>query len=231
MYGVDEIKDISKIEKVNLFDNGIEAITKKIIVVDSRTNIPFDIGNFSIFVKNSIFNNSSSITNNIKINNIVKKKNGYEKSMDSPHVFKHGKACFGSAITSLKSAINHKDYYQLFLVLIDFLDSVNIDDPAGKFIDCWEVYVDKELYDKKERKKVYKKYAGREINLRELSNIILRGFKIKIVMKDNDNYIGSIKLSKTGKLIIEHENGSRMTRKFKYFREKYFNYSYSFFVV
>ena len=55
-----------------------------------------------------------------------------DKPSCHPHISGHGTPCWGSILTSIMSLLADNELYTLFLLLIDFLESVNPDDVAGE---------------------------------------------------------------------------------------------------
>lgn len=63
-----------------------------------------------------------------------------EKALDPhPHVNgKDGSACWGEAGSMLSMAMNEYEIYASFIIVLNFLQQVNVDDPAGIYIRNWD---------------------------------------------------------------------------------------------
>lgn len=116
---------------------GIDPNTKKIFYVettalyctDPRTEILHEIGKFRIKIN---FNDYK-----IKWINLSCYINGFRNDMQAPHVFSEGNACMGSAGNNFLSMMQKGDLLGIVMYAIQFIESVYIEDCAGKYIDKW----------------------------------------------------------------------------------------------
>lgn len=66
-------------------------------------------------------------------------RTGYDgQSMNHPHVFNNGEACFGNINSQIALYQDSSDYYALYLLLLSFLKTCNIEDEAGRFVASWD---------------------------------------------------------------------------------------------
>lgn len=110
--------------------DSLVVFTDKTFCEDPRTGIRHLIGRHKIVInleqRNiSVFNLDFTIIGH-----------GGER-MQAPHVFAAGNLCMGTAASDFRKLLSFRDCFQLVLLTLQFLESVNVEDAAGKFIDCW----------------------------------------------------------------------------------------------
>ena len=67
------------------------------------------------------------------------RKSYWTSSDPHPHVNGDtGEACWGSAGSMLTDSMNSYELYASFIIVLNFLQQVNTDDPAGKFVRNWD---------------------------------------------------------------------------------------------
>ena len=59
--------------------------------------------------------------------------------MEAPHVFSGGTMCHGNLITAITEAYKDRDLFKILICLVTFLESANVDDPAGKYVSKWPI--------------------------------------------------------------------------------------------
>lgn len=69
-------------------------------------------------------------------------RTGYERNMHHPHVFGNGSPCLGSIGTQLPELITQRDYISAVVLVLEYLRSVNPDDPAGAVGYWWPICPD-----------------------------------------------------------------------------------------
>jgi hypothetical protein len=79
----------------------------------------------------------------IKFGNINNSRNGFWTSAPHPHCSSNGWACFGNIDIQLLELYAKFQYYDIFMLLLNYLQTANIEDSAGKSITAWDV-VDEE---------------------------------------------------------------------------------------
>lgn len=124
------VKDIS-VTKSTSNPNAtlLHVFTDMLTCVDPRTNKAHEIGEFKITL--------SIGGNTISWNNLTRKVHGYRENMNAPHVYPEGNACMGNLETSLPNLIAAYEFGSAAIVAIRFIESVNIQDTAGKHINRW----------------------------------------------------------------------------------------------
>jgi hypothetical protein len=114
----------------------------------------------------------------VRFYNISNRRKSYWSSQDNhPHVGENGGACLGNVGATIAELCSQMELYALTLVGIDFLESTNTSDPAGKNIVNWDK-VDEEgniiepepdwtcdecgngMRDSDDRYRVYESYTG-----------------------------------------------------------------------
>jgi len=70
--------------------------------------------------------------------NLTEDRSNYWGGGAHPHVDECGYACLGNAETQIAQYIIEKEYYAVFLTIMSFLQTANIDDPAGYHISEWD---------------------------------------------------------------------------------------------
>lgn len=99
------------------------------VVVHTKTIYCMDriIGEFDIVIEND----------DIRFFNQTRRVDGYENSMNHPHVWCNGEACLGNISPSFVELLSVRDYPALVMLSIQFLEHVNVYDTAGRYINCW----------------------------------------------------------------------------------------------
>jgi hypothetical protein len=115
------------------------AYTKPMYCVDDRTDIRHRIGRFKIAI--DLHRRSIDWYN---LDHTIVAFDG--KSMQAPHVFDDGHACMGSSANHFSQLLGYRDIYQILILGIQFVESVNTADSAGAHIDKWPYEIDGTIY-------------------------------------------------------------------------------------
>lgn len=75
----------------------------------------------------------------IKFDNLDNKRNGYWECSPHPHCASDGYACFGNVDAQLAQYQADGEYYGMFLTLLSYLETANIEDCAGASIVAWDM--------------------------------------------------------------------------------------------
>jgi len=128
---LEKLSDMEKVEKFELTERGeLVVFTNHIFCKPRETDRDIrHIGKFKITI---VINKKYSNTT-IKYYNLTRKLSGYH----SPHVPHHGAPCWGEATRMLKSLYESFMIPELVVVLIQFVESVNLEDAWGKRIWDW----------------------------------------------------------------------------------------------
>ena len=127
----DKIASHKKIKGIKISGSKIIIFTKMILCTDPRDKVVHALGEFKI----SIDMNSSKII----ITNLTQTINGYQSGMQAPHVFADGRPCLGTAQELINDCVARYEVASVVGVAINFLESVNIEDRAGAYINRWPV--------------------------------------------------------------------------------------------
>ena len=121
------------VTNIEVDDKKIKVFTDTLYCTDPRTDILHEIGEFRIEIS---FNGKEDC---VRWFNLTRDINGNMPDMQAPHVFKNGKACLGNAAEIFPELIANFEFAAVALVAIQFIESVNTDDSAGKHIDSWPI--------------------------------------------------------------------------------------------
>ena len=135
-----EFENIGNMKKVK--DFYIDSENKLVIETDmiyiEEDDDRYKIGEFTI--KISPDNNEFYFENTSDDNDCGPRYAYFEDGRSQhPHINGEGWACFGSVDSTLLELLINKEYCSLVSMLISYLESVNIDDCAGKYITAWNI--------------------------------------------------------------------------------------------
>ena len=125
---------INKVQSIYIENSTIHVFTKNLYAKDPRVNTWHDIGTFHITLN---FSSSNYDEQCLKIVNTKHMIHGMHSGMNAPHVFEDGHACHGNLVMQIANAYKEKSLYQCVLMLIIFLETANVDDPAGTHVNKW----------------------------------------------------------------------------------------------
>ncbi len=127
----DALMRVPKIKKISvLLDGTIVVETRILYCLDPRSKKLHELGRFKISIKKG-----ADIP--VCFLNLTRRVKGYGEGMNAPHVFPDGHACLGNAAETLNSLLVNHEYLGLVMYAIQYLESVNTDDSAGKHISNW----------------------------------------------------------------------------------------------
>jgi hypothetical protein len=126
----DRLFDIAQVLDVKATRAGLIVETGILNCADPRSGILHEIGAFDIHIPNK-----SDVE--IKWINKTHRIHGFEEDMHAPHVFANGHACLGSVKDLFPELIKKRDFVSAVQLAIVFIESVNVDDSAGKKIHRW----------------------------------------------------------------------------------------------
>lgn len=69
--------------------------------------------------------------------NLTRQVNAFKVGMQAPHVWPEGHACLGNTVTTFETLFNSQQWAIAAALAIEFVESVNIGDAAGKHIGSW----------------------------------------------------------------------------------------------
>lgn len=127
----DKLMTVPKVRDVRVADGVVKIFTEVLYCVDPRTKIKHEIGAFRI----DLYTTHCEV----RWNNLTRKVDGYWGGANAPHVDGSGKACLGTMAEILPDLVGNYEFAALAMVAIQFVESVNVDDAAGKKINNWPV--------------------------------------------------------------------------------------------
>lgn len=127
---IKNIETIKKVDSVSLTNNSIKILTKFLEIHEPVYGKNFPLGKMEIHIP---FDKSYYI----KIFNNTKRVDGYSGYMHHPHIFSDGNPCWGTASDSIAQTKESKDYYLLTILIMNFLQTCDIKDEAGRYVPTW----------------------------------------------------------------------------------------------
>lgn len=128
---INYIRHHDKTESINIIPIGFEIITKRIKLYEPINDTYYRIDPVKIII--NIRENKVSI---FAANGVG--KDAYWDNCPHPHISGSGFACFGNIEHQISEYINEGNLYNLYVLLISFLSTCDIDDPAGAQVTVWD---------------------------------------------------------------------------------------------
>jgi hypothetical protein len=125
---------VTGIEVGNSF---FSVLTTRLTCRHPQTLKMHDIGEFEITISFTGKSESSAEDSTVLWRNLSRKVTGYKHDMEAPHVFPGGRACLGNMTSAYRSLVSQGQYYAAVCEAIRFIESVNLKDPAGKWLEQW----------------------------------------------------------------------------------------------
>ncbi len=131
----DTIISAPKIQKVIINDDeSLEVFTDTLYCKDPRTDKLHEIGKMRIVLNRNNINSGDEI----RIFNETRMVRAFTDSGNAaPHVLGSNKPCLGSEAQTFKTLLKEREYFAAIMMGIRFVESVNVKDSAGKYIDYW----------------------------------------------------------------------------------------------
>lgn len=131
---INMIETIKKVGNVTLTDqNVLHVKTKELYITEPVTGKRFYLGSMLIKI-----NLASTDPNTIKTENINNCRNGYTDACQHPHIFGNEDACWGNTTDILLEYLQQHNYYLVIINIIQFLETCNIFDAAGRYVSAWD---------------------------------------------------------------------------------------------
>ena len=127
----DKLLAVPGICNVKVTDGVIKVFSDTLYCVDPRSGSKHEIGAFRI----EIYTNGAN--DGVRWFNLSHRINGYKEKMHAPHVFPKGNACLGNTAEIFPELIANYEFAAVAMVAIQFIESINVDDDAGKHIHRW----------------------------------------------------------------------------------------------
>ncbi|MFA6097029.1 MAG: hypothetical protein WC788_05370 [Candidatus Paceibacterota bacterium] len=129
----DKILSMEKIRDVTISGGVISIFTDVLYCTDPRSGVEHEIGAFRIDI------NTDGEDEGVHWFNQTHRIRGFEDGMNAPHVFAKGHACLGNMTEVIPAYIANYEFAVVAIVAIQFIENVNTDDGAGKYINKWPV--------------------------------------------------------------------------------------------
>ena len=129
----DKLLAVPKVLDVQVADGVVKVFTDTLYCIDPRTKLTHEIGKFRIEIYENCVNGG------VLWFNLTRQVSAYKSNMHAPHVFHRGNACYGSTAEIWPELIGAYEFAAAAMVAIQFVESVNVDDGAGKYIDRWPI--------------------------------------------------------------------------------------------
>lgn len=120
-----QILNLDKVIDVEVNKEKIDVFTEVLYCVDPETNMRHEIGKFRIEIP--FFGSSPKWFN---LDREITGWNGHKQY--APHVWATGQACLGTAVETFPELFAALDYVPIVVVAIQFIESVDITDGAGR---------------------------------------------------------------------------------------------------
>ena len=123
----DKLSRLPKVRSVQARSGVVSVFTDVLYCVDPRTKKRHEIGAFRIDI------HVGGEENCVRWFNLTRRISGNQ----APHVFAEGRACFGNSAEIFAELIADYEFAAAAMVAIQFVESVNVDDSAGRHISDW----------------------------------------------------------------------------------------------
>lgn len=133
------IQNDKKCEKLEIDGTKLIIYTPRIYIEDKK----YTQGNFKMNKYKIIVNFMYSAIDVEGVEQAYYRKSCWEGKSPHPHISHRGRPCWGNTESMLKDTMENQELYAMFMLVINFLETFNLSDAAGKKIKNWD-YVSKE---------------------------------------------------------------------------------------
>ncbi len=136
----EEVVERYSLEHKNLLNlehvTAVDVDEEKIIVDTDRLYIEhggktYDLGNFKIYIYVD--------AGQVRMHNLTRQIHGAGSNMHAPHVASDGRPCLGNLEEAIPQYIGQFEYSVVVMLCIQYLQTVNVQDMAGKYINNWPI--------------------------------------------------------------------------------------------
>lgn len=131
----DKLSNIEKIIDLQVSEGVIKIFTDTLYCEDPRSHHIHEIGKFRIEIYTDGQNDG------VRWFNLDRKVDGHKDGMNGPHIWLDGKACLGNTQEIFPELIANYEFSVVAMLAIQFVESVNVDDSAGKHISSWPIKI------------------------------------------------------------------------------------------
>lgn len=146
---IEQIASMPKVESLRVIDPGVYESHISVVMstsmldcIDPRSGDLHEIGKFDIkatFKKRGGTDKGGYMFDSITYHNKTRRVNGYNNKMHAPHVFPNGEPCVGNFGRLINECLEGGSMVGVLHMMINFPQSVNVEDSAGKSIHHWPV--------------------------------------------------------------------------------------------
>lgn len=125
----DKLLQVPKVKRVEAKEGKVIVYTDVLFCADPRTGKRHEIGAFRIEL---------SVDSGMpRWFNLTRKVRGYRANQMAPHIWEDGTACLGNTAEVFPELMGSYEFAAAAMVAIQFVESVNTDDAAGKNVSNW----------------------------------------------------------------------------------------------
>ena len=129
----DTILAMDKVVDVQVRGGVISVFTKTLYCVDNRDGVEHEMGTYRIDIQ------TDGKDHGVKWFNLTRRVAGIQANMNAPHVYEDGHACLGNMNEIIPSYIANYEFAVVMMLAIQFVESANTSDPAGKYVNNWPI--------------------------------------------------------------------------------------------
>lgn len=127
----DSILALPQVRDVEINDDTLTIVTDTLYCLNPETNKYHEIGAFHIVI------GAEEDNHYIRWHNQTRSVDAMRDDMQAPHVFADGHACLGNLDEILPDLIARWELAIATQLAIQFIETVNVDDSAGRYIHRW----------------------------------------------------------------------------------------------
>lgn len=125
----DSLLQVPKIRAVSFRGKTLVISTDIITAINPATGKTHEIGKFKFIIDTEL--------STVRLMNQTRLVHGYRERMQAPHVFPDGRPCLGNLEVTIPSLVAAYEFSALAQILIAYIESVNLEDGAGRYIQRW----------------------------------------------------------------------------------------------
>lgn len=122
---------IPELVNVEIQENKLMLFTSPIAVLDNRSKLKHDLGEFRIEL--------NFTDGNVKWFNLTRQVNGHQSRQNAPHVWNDGRACLGNTEQMFNELMRDYQIHAAAQMAVAFVKEVNVDDTAGDKVTRWPI--------------------------------------------------------------------------------------------
>lgn len=128
-----QIVALDKVRDLRFLTNGFVVFTDCLYAINPETDTRHEIGSFAILVR------ASGSDAGVYWINQTRRVNGAKKGMHAPNIFPDGTCCNDEIKQVMLEMIGRCEFASLVDVAIQFVETVDVENPLSKMIDRWPI--------------------------------------------------------------------------------------------